>query len=129
MKAHAVCAALLCLGLLSGCGSGSFAPGIGGNLKSIEITPAGPSVPLGETQQFTAIGHYRDGSTQDITATVAWSSSNTSVATISGSGFASTHSTGSITVDATLSGVSGAGTFTVTDAVWSRSPSLLPIRR
>ena len=117
MKAHAVCAALLCLGLLSGCGSGSFAPGIGGNLKSIEITPAGPSVPLGETQQFTAIGHYRDGSTQDITATVAWSSSNTSVATISGSGFASTHSTGSVTVDATLSKVSGSGTFTVTDAV------------
>ncbi len=117
MKARAACVALLCLGLLSGCGSGSFAPGIGGNLKSIEVTPPGPSVPLGESQQFTAIGHYRDGSTQDITGTVAWSSSNTNIATISGSGFAASHSTGSVTVDATLSGVAGSGTFTVTDAV------------
>ncbi len=117
MKTHAACAALLCLGLLSGCGSGSFAPGIGGNLKSIDITPSGPSVPLGETQQLTATGHYRDGSTQDITASVTWSSSNTNVATVSGSGLGTSHSTGSSTITATLSKVTGSSTFTVTNAV------------
>jgi trimeric autotransporter adhesin len=117
MKTHAACAALLCLGLLSGCGSGAFAPGIGGNLKSIDITPSGPSVPLGETQQLTATGHYRDGSTQDITASVAWSSSNTNVATVSGSGLGTSHSTGSSTITATLSKVTGSSTFTVTNAV------------
>ncbi len=117
MKTHAACAALLCLGLLSGCGSGSFAPGVGGNLQSIEITPSGPSVPLGENQQFTATGHYRDGSSQDITASVAWSSSNNNVVTISGSGFATSHSTGSVTIKATLSAVAGNATFTVTNAV------------
>jgi trimeric autotransporter adhesin len=117
VKAHAACAALLCLGLLSGCGSGSFAPGIGGNLQSIQITPSGPSVPLGETQQLTATGHYRDGSTQDITASVTWSSSNTNVATVSGSGLGTSHSTGSSTITATLSKVTGSATFTVTNAV------------
>jgi len=117
MKAHAACAALLCLGLLSGCGAGNFAPGIGGNLQSIVVTPSTPSVPLGETQQFTATGHYRDGTTQDITASVTWSSSNTNVATVSGSGFGSTHSTGSSTISATLSKVTGSSTFTVTNAV------------
>ncbi len=117
LTAHAVCAVLLCLVLLSGCGAGSFAPGLGGNLKSIEVTPAGPSVPLGENQQFTATGHYRDGSTQDITASVTWSSSNTNVATISGSGVGSSHSTGSATISATLSKVKGSSTFTVTDPV------------
>lgn len=117
MKAHAVCAALLCLGLLSGCGAGSFAPGVGGNLQSIQIMPSGPSVPLGENQQLTAIGHYRDGSSQDITASVTWSSSNANVATVSGSGLGTSHSTGSSTITATLSRVTGSSTFTVTNAV------------
>ena len=117
IKAQAACAALLCLGLLSGCGAGSFAPGIGGNLKSIQITPSGPSVPLGETQQLTATGYYRDGSTQDITASVVWSSSNSNVVTVSGSGLGTSLSTGSSTVSATLSKVTGSATFTVTDAV------------
>ena len=117
VKTCGACTAILCVLLLSGCGSGSFAPGIGGNLKSIEITPSSPSVPLGETQQFTAIGHYRDGSSQDITALVAWSSSNTNVVTISGTGFAASRSTGSVTISAKLSGVVGNGTFTVTDAI------------
>ncbi len=116
VKALAVFAALLSLALLSSCSSGSFAPGVGGQLKSIVISPSGPSVPLGETQQFTATAHYRDGKTADITASVAWSTSNTSVATISASGLANTHSTGSVTVSATMSGVTGQGTFTVGDA-------------
>ena len=33
-------------------------------LTSIAITPANPSVPKGETQQFTATGTFADGSTQ-----------------------------------------------------------------
>jgi len=116
VKAHVLFASLMCLVVLSACGSGGFAPGVGGQLKSIVITPSGPSVPLGETQQFTATAHYRDGKTADITASVTWSSSNTGIATISASGLANTHSTGSVTVSATMSGVTGQGTFTVGDA-------------
>ncbi len=117
MRAHQALGLLLCLGLLSACGAGTFAPGVGGILRSIQITPSGSSVPLGENQQFTAIGHYRDGSRKDITASAVWASTNTSVATISGSGFATSASTGSATISATFSGVTGNGTLTVTNAV------------
>src|SRR5438132_9303873 len=37
---------------------------------------------LGRNQQFTATGHYSDGSTQVLTNLATWSSSNTSAATI-----------------------------------------------
>lgn len=117
MKAHRAQALLLCLSFLTACGSGSFAPGVGGILRSIQINPVSPSVPLGENQQFTATGHYRDGATKDLTSSVAWSSANNTVATISGSGFAASRATGSATITATLSGVSGNGTLIVTNAI------------
>ncbi len=126
MKAHRAQATLLCIGLLSACGGGSFAPGVASSspsspstpsLQSIQIAPSEPSIPLGQNQKFTAIGHYHDGTTKDITASVAWASSNTSVATISGSGLATSRATGSAAISATLSGVAGNGTLTVTNAV------------
>jgi uncharacterized protein YjdB len=117
MKAHQAQAILLCLSLLSACGGGSFAPGVGGLLRSIQITPSQPSIPLGLNQQFTATAHLRNGSTKDITASAVWASSNTSVAAISGPGFAASRATGSATITATLSGVAGFSTLTVTQAV------------
>ena len=117
MNAHQARAILLCLGLLTGCGGGSFAPGVGGLLRSIQIVPAQPSIPLGQNQQFTATGYFRDGSTKDITATAVWDSSNPSVAAISGSGLAASRATGSATISATLSGATAYGTLTVTPAI------------
>ena len=52
-------------------------------LISIKITPANPSIAIGASQQFTATGTYSDASTQDLTSTVIWRSSNNMVATIS----------------------------------------------
>ena len=49
---------------------------------SIAITPASPSVVLGRSMQLTATGTYADGSTQDLTATVTWTSSDETVAVI-----------------------------------------------
>ena len=37
------------------------------NLNSIAVTPANPTIMTGATQQFTAMGTYSDGSTQNIT--------------------------------------------------------------
>jgi len=54
-------------------------------LKSIAVTPATSSIGLNATQQFSAIGTYSDGTTQDISGNVLWSSSNTSAATINAS--------------------------------------------
>lgn len=126
MKAHLVQAIFLCLNLcslFSACGSGSFAPGIGNaslsssSLQSIQVAPPQPSIIMGQDQQFTAIGLYHDGSSKDITSSVVWASSNTSVAKISGSGFAKSGTMGSATISATLSGVTGDSTLTVTKAI------------
>lgn len=133
MKVYRAHSILFCLSLLTAaCGSGSLAPGVGGILQSIEVAPSSPSVPLGLSQQFTAIGHYRDGSSADLTASVAWASSNANVVAISGSGFALSRATGSATISASLSGVSGFGTVIVTQAVLDSivitpaNPDMLP---
>ena len=52
-------------------------------LVSIAVTPKNPSVALGTMQQFTATGTYSDGSTQNLTTTATWASSNPAVASIS----------------------------------------------
>jgi hypothetical protein len=89
-------------------------------LVAIDVAPATPSVANGLTQQFTATGNYTDSSTQDITASVTWASSDTAVATVSNAavtkGLASTGGLGTTTVSATSGGMSGAATLTVTDA-------------
>jgi hypothetical protein len=55
-------------------------------LDSVTVEPADPSVPAGLSVQLTATGHYSNGTTQDLTGSVTWSSSNTSVAEVSNSG-------------------------------------------
>ena len=86
-------------------------------LVSISVTPAGASIPKGATVQFTATGTYSDGSTQNITATVTWSSSNPAMATIAAGGLATGVKKGTATITATLGSVSGFTTLTVTAAV------------
>ena len=78
------------------------------------ISPQNPFVPPGTTQQFTVAGRYSDGSTQDLTASVGWSSSNTSVATVSASGLATAASTGSATMTASVNGFTFSTNVTVT---------------
>ncbi len=71
-------------------------------LISLAVTPANPSIVLVQTQQFTATGHFRGGSTQNLTASVVWGSSAPGVATINAAGLASSVSPGSTTIVATL---------------------------
>jgi hypothetical protein len=87
-------------------------------LVSIAVTPAIPSLTKGQTLQFKATGTYSDNSTLDITASAAWNSSNTGVATIlsggSGGGLATAVGAGTTTIQASVNGVSGSTTLTVT---------------
>lgn len=89
-------------------------------LVSIAITPVNPSVARGTGRQFTATGTYSDNSTQDLTSSVAWYSSNTAVATISNAagskGLATSVATGSTTITAASGSVSATTTLTVTPA-------------
>ncbi len=77
-------------------------------LDSISITPSSASISEGSTQQFTATGTYSDDTTKDLTAEVAWSSSDTAVATIDNVGVATGMSVGSIVMTATYSNLSPA---------------------
>jgi uncharacterized repeat protein (TIGR01451 family) len=86
-------------------------------LQSIKVSPSIPSIVIGGTQQFTATGTYSDTSTQNLTTQVAWSSSKTSVATITSGaagGLATGAGIGSSTISAALNSISGSATLTVT---------------
>jgi Flp pilus assembly secretin CpaC len=88
-------------------------------LKSVAVTPGTTSVAPSGTRQFTAIGTFSDGTTQDITSTVSWSSSNTAVAAIgSQNGVALGQGAGTTEITATLGSVaSPAATLTGTSAI------------
>jgi uncharacterized repeat protein (TIGR03803 family) len=92
----------------------------GATLVSIDVTPANASIAAGLKPQFTAMGTYTDNSTQNLTAQVVWSSSNTTVATVSNAvgfdGLGSALTSGSATISASLGNVSGSTALTVTSA-------------
>lgn len=103
-------------------------------LTRIDLSPAAGSTALGYTRQFIALGTYSDGTTQVITESVTWSSSDTNVALVSNApgsrGLLSTVAVGSATITAMLGSVSGATSHDVTPAVLvflSLSPSSLTL--
>src|SRR5438477_7228159 len=120
----------LLLSILLGCGGGGSTPPLssggsassggstssGGNpsptLMSITITPANPTISVRAFEQFTASGTYSDGSIQNLTKGVTWSSSAPAVATIQTTGqatpgLASATEAGTATITANSDGVSG----------------------
>jgi trimeric autotransporter adhesin len=92
-------------------------------LVSIIVTPLTPTIVITSgiiTQQFTATGTYTNGDILDLTASVTWASSKTSVATINSHGLAAAPSfvnaTDSTHITATLSGItSNSATLTVSE--------------
>jgi trimeric autotransporter adhesin len=107
--------------------SGSFS-------KSIAVTVAAPTLiaveidqaaaaklPLGLTVQLSAVAKFDNGTIQDVSAdaATAWSSANTSVATLSATGLvsASKVNKGAVRIIATFGGFGGVFDLTVTDAV------------
>ena len=89
-------------------------------LVSLAVTPAAPSIARGLTQQFVATGTFSDGSTQVLTSTVTWSSSNTVVASIvnvGSPGLATGLSVGSSTIQAAVGTITASTTLKVTDAI------------
>ena len=82
-------------------------------LVSIVVTPASPSVFVNGAEQFGATGTYLDGTTQDLTASSTWSSTDTPIATISSSGLATAIALGQVTIQASIGSVSGSATLTV----------------
>lgn len=63
---------------LSACGGSSSGP----TLDRVEITPATATVTQGQSVQLSAFAVFTDGSREDVTANVAWTSSNPSAVTV-----------------------------------------------
>ncbi len=62
-----------------------FSIGTGANatLQSIAVTPTTASIAVGQTQQFSAVGNFNDGTEKDITSLVTWTTVPTGFATMS----------------------------------------------
>jgi uncharacterized protein YjdB len=88
-------------------------------LTTLSISPPAPSVPAGLTQQLTVLGTFSDGSSQDLTQVVSWSSSDAATVDVSGAspGLARALATGTATITASALGRSAAITFAVTTAL------------
>lgn len=93
---------LLMMAGLSGCGGGSGGSTVAKTEpETITIQPADNKLYIGATKQFSLVSSY----TGAITASVGWTSSNPSVASISPSGMLSAIAVGDVTITATLAGV------------------------
>lgn len=76
-------------------------------VTAIAVTPANSSLTLGLSQQYSAIGTFSDGTTQDITNVAQWQSSNGKIASITVSGLSVARAMGTVTISATFEGVTG----------------------
>jgi len=107
--------AFLSVGLSIGLVSGLVLPFVGCGsstaIDSIQVSPTAVSVGTGATAQLTAMGTIGHGShpssNENITATVNWTSSATSVATVSAAGVVTGVSAGTATITATTQGFGG----------------------
>jgi uncharacterized protein YjdB len=83
-------------------------------VAAVSVSPSGPAAQVGATVQFSAIA--RDASGNALTGrSLAWSSSNPSVATVNSAGLASTVAAGTANIVAVCEGVSGQSTITVSN--------------
>ncbi|MGL5522796.1 MAG: M66 family metalloprotease, partial [Aeromonas veronii] len=76
------------------------------SLVSIQVSPSPISIAHGQSQQLVATATYSNGTSADITNTVAWLSTETSVAIVTPGGILMGVSPGSTAVTANFSGVS-----------------------
>jgi murein DD-endopeptidase MepM/ murein hydrolase activator NlpD len=112
---------LLAGGPLVSCGGGGdgssstpTTPNTPAAVATVDVSPTSPTVLAGGTAQLAAT--TKDASGTVLTGrTIAWSSSNAAVATVSASGLVATLTPGSATITATSEGKSGSASVTAID--------------
>jgi Carboxypeptidase regulatory-like domain/Bacterial Ig-like domain (group 2) len=77
--------------------------------RSVTVT----AVPTGAQYQLSAVAGFSDGSTQDVTSQATWSSSNPTVAMVTGTGLVTPVANGSALITASYQNVSGSMALTV----------------
>src|SRR5205807_589553 len=82
-------------------------------VAAVTVSPAAPTVQVGQTAQLTATPRDANGTPLSGRA-VTWASNNTAVAMVNGSGLVTAGAVGSATITATSAGQSGTAAITVT---------------
>ncbi|MGA9529936.1 MAG: Ig-like domain-containing protein [Terriglobales bacterium] len=85
-------------------------------LLGITVSPAQSSLPIGETAQLAATGSFSDGSTQPLTQ-VTWSSSSSTIVSVSSSGAVQANALGTATISAASGQVVGTASVTAAPPV------------
>lgn len=94
-----------------------------GAITSLQITSPASTLGAGDSVQFNAIGLLSNGTARDVTATSLWTSSDTSVATVSTTGVVTALSAGVADVSASLNGFSATRHLTVNTVHLPPSPA------
>ena len=89
-------------GTIAGSNTANVVPEV---LSTLRISAQERSMPLGTSQRLTVEGAYNDGTVRDLTATVSWSSTPSSVIRVSPDGEATGLALGTATVSAAASGI------------------------
>ena len=82
-------------------------------VSSVAVTGTVPVV--GTTSQFKATATMSDNTTQDVTSSASWGSSDNTIATVSSSGVVTGVADGSANITATFQSVTGADQITLTN--------------
>jgi Bacterial Ig-like domain (group 2) len=85
-------------------------------LTAISVTPSSDSLGVGGNEQLTATATYSDNSQANVTPTATWTVANTAVATVTSAGLVTAAASGSTKITASLNGISGTASLTVTAA-------------
>jgi hypothetical protein len=83
-------------------------------LRSITVTAPGGLLATGANEQLTATGSYTDGSTQNITTSVTWGSSNSAAATVNTTGVVTGVAVGQTNISAVQGSITGSLSVSVT---------------
>jgi hypothetical protein len=87
-------------------------------LQTIALSPIGAAVVVGGHQQYSAIGSFNDGTTQDVTATASWTSSDATKVSIA-KGLASGVSVGAANLTVSRNGVNNVTALNVVSSVYA----------
>jgi hypothetical protein len=86
-------------------------------LVGIAVNPQRDSLPLGESESVTAIASFSDGGTQDMTQSVTWRASPSTVASINAQGDLKGVGKGLAQISAAYRGLAGSASITIGPAV------------
>lgn len=92
------------------------------DLASVVVEPATRLILVGQQQAFVATGVFNDGTSQNLTGIVGWSSSAGTVASITPLGVATGSADGATNIQASVNSITGSATLTVRARVADSTP-------